>query len=75
MKSIGIGIVLLGLMLVALGTLQSPLYNTLIQPTDTAQFLAALQNKALTIHIGLTLLVVGTVVGTGGVIVAALNKR
>ncbi len=75
MKSLGIGIALFGLVLIALGAIQSPLGDTLIHPTDTAQFLAALQNQALTIHVGLALLVVGAVVGTGGVVVAALNKR
>ncbi|MEH3039787.1 MAG: hypothetical protein PGN21_06965 [Sphingomonas paucimobilis] len=75
MKAIGIGVLIFGLALIGLGAIQSPLTEALVRPTDTVQYLAALQNQALTIHAGLALLIVGTIISAGAAIVDTIKRR
>ncbi|KQM24810.1 hypothetical protein ASE57_15570 [Sphingomonas sp. Leaf11] len=75
MKGLGAGVVLVGLIVFVLGLLQTPLGDMLVRPASSAEYLAALQNKALLTHTGLAFLIMGTVVSTGAAIVDAIKRR
>lgn len=75
MKGLGVGLILLGLIVFALGLLQTPLGDMLVRPANSAEYLAALQNKALMTNTGLAFLIIGTIVSTGAAIVDAINRR